>query len=143
MSDADSGAAPAARDDGLRATVLIAYGLFLLALVNGVTAIAGVILLYVKRADARGTPWEGHFRNLITVFWVGLGLLGVVIAVTLPAVALVSLAAMHPNVEPSVHAVGGMFALTAVVFLACAIFFVWYLIRTIPGFVRALEDRPY
>ena len=140
----DSAAAPAAtRDEGLRATVLIAYGLFLLALVSGVTAIAGVVLLYVKRADARGTPWEGHFRNLITVFWAGVALSAVVLAVALPALASVLFALLNTNGHPPLAAFGGLFVLGPIIWLAAAIFFVWYLIRTISGFVRAIEGRGY
>jgi len=145
MSDAAT--APDARDDmregGLRATVLIAYGLFLLALVNGFTAIAGVVLLYVKRGDARGTSWDGHFRNLITVFWVGVALAAVLIAVALPALASVFFALVNTNGHPPVEAFGGLLVLGPIAWLAGAVFFVWYLIRTISGFVRALEGRPY
>jgi uncharacterized membrane protein len=139
----DAAAVPGARDEGLRATVLIAYGLFLLAPVNGLTAIAGVILLYVKRADARGTAWDGHFRNLITVFWVGLGLSAVVLAVALPTLASVFFALLRTNGHPPLEAFDGLFVLGPVVWLAAAAFFVWYLVRTISGFVRALEGRAY
>ena len=47
--------------------------LFLIACVNGVTAIIGVIIAYVKRRDAVGTIWDSHFNNLILVFWVMVG----------------------------------------------------------------------
>jgi uncharacterized membrane protein len=131
------------REDGLRATALIAYGLFLLALCNGVTAIAGVILLYVKRAEARGTLWESHFRNLITVFWVGVALTAIVIALALPVLATVFFTLVRTNGNPPVEAFAGLFVLGPIAWLAMAAFFVWYLVRTISGFVRALEGRPY
>src|SRR5258705_12535689 len=57
----------------LRSLVILCYVLFLLACVNGVTAIVGVIIAYVKRHDAVGTIWESHFNNLILVFWVMVG----------------------------------------------------------------------
>ncbi|HWD29047.1 MAG TPA: hypothetical protein VG387_17875 [Rhizomicrobium sp.] len=139
----DAATLTGAREDGLRATVLIAYGLFLLALCNGVTAIAGVILLYVKRADARGTPWDSHFRNLITVFWVGLALTAIVIALALPVLGALFFALVHTNGNPPVEAFTGLFVLGPVAWLAAVVFFVWYLIRTISGFLRALEGRPY
>ena len=141
MSDAT--AVPSARDEGLRATVLVAYGLFLLAMMNGLTAIAGVILLYVKRAEARGTAWDGHFRNLITIFWVGLALSAIVVAVALPTLASVFFALVHTDGNPPPEAFAPLFVLGPVAWLAAAIFFVWYLIRTVSGFVRALEGRPY
>ena len=52
----------------LRTIVMLCYVLFLIACVSGVTAIAGVIIAYVKRHDAVGTIWESHFNNLILVF---------------------------------------------------------------------------
>ena len=146
MSDASSSAAatPLAGEGGLRVTALIAYVLFLLALAcGGLTAVAGVVLLYVKRADARGTAWEGHFRNLITVFWVGLGLSAIVLALALPALASVVFALINTNGHPPLAAFGGLFVLGPIAWLAAAVFFVWYLYRTIAGFVRALENRPF
>ncbi len=50
----------------LRSIVMLCYVLFLIACVNGVTAIAGVIIAYVKRHDAMGTIWQSHFKNLIS-----------------------------------------------------------------------------
>ncbi len=30
------------------------------------------MIAFVKRDEARGTIWESHYRNLLTVFWAGL-----------------------------------------------------------------------
>jgi len=58
------------QQSGLRTTAMICYVLYLVAFINGLTAIIGVIIAYIKRPEAAGTVWESHFRNLIVVFWV-------------------------------------------------------------------------
>ena len=63
----------------LRIAALIAYGLCLAAVMNGFTAVVGLVLAYVKRSDARGTVYESHFENLITLFWVSL-VIGILLA---------------------------------------------------------------
>ena len=54
----------------------VVYGLFALGLISagflGVATIAGVILAYLKRADAAGTLYAGHLDWLIRTFWWGL-----------------------------------------------------------------------
>lgn len=69
--------------DGLRAWTHVIYGLhaasvligitsaafIVTAFVFGVPSIVAVILNYVKRADARGTFLESHFRWQIRTFW--------------------------------------------------------------------------
>ena len=47
---------------------LQAAGFFL----GGVTWIVAVVMNYVKREDAAGTPYESHFRWQIRTFWFGL-----------------------------------------------------------------------
>lgn len=136
MSDAP------ARGD-LRAIVLIAYGLFLLALANGVTAIAGVILLYVKRDEARGTPWEGHFRNLIRVFWAGVIVACVALAIVLPMASTLLFSLITTNGNPPPPLVGGLVAILPLLWLGAVGFLIWYLYRTIGGFIRALDGKPY
>ena len=81
MSDtSQAGATPpqlpdsiAAQTSSLCSMVVLCYVLFLIACVNGITAIIGVIIAYVKRRDAAGTIWESHLNNLILVFWVMVG----------------------------------------------------------------------
>ena len=75
MSDTPATTPPAPRPEAagafdLRVQVIAAYVLFLLAWMNGITALIGVILAYVKRHEASGTIWRSHFDNLILVFWV-------------------------------------------------------------------------
>ncbi|MEI9887468.1 MAG: hypothetical protein WDN08_13395 [Rhizomicrobium sp.] len=133
----------APRSDGLRAAALIAYGLFLLAPFNGATAIAGVILVYLKRDEAHGTIWQSHFRNLTLVFWIGV----VVAVLALAAIAqifggvLFSMATTNGNPPPAL--VGALFFLVPALFAAGTVFVVWYLYRTLRGLIRAIEGNAY
>lgn len=106
----------ASKPDDLRLFSIIVYGLYIAAFCNGFTALIGLILAYVKRADARGTPYESHFTNAIEVFWVGL----VVALVAIPLVFV--------------------FGLGILVYLGLI---VWWLYRTIKGLVRTLDRQPY
>ena len=134
---------PARDDYGMRVTVLIGYGLFLLGLVNGVTAIAGVILAYIKRGEARGTIWAGHFRNLIVVFWVGAVLALAMLGVLLPGAVTLLWSLVHTDGNPPPELVGTLFAVLPLLGLISLVFLVWYLYRTIGGLVRAVDGQPY
>lgn len=101
--------------ESARTTAIIVYLLYLAALVNGFTAIIGVILAYIKRDDVRGTIYEGHFSNAIEVFWVFL--IGMIIAVPL--------------------------CFVLIGFPLVALIYVWVLFRTIKGLVRAIDGKPY
>jgi uncharacterized membrane protein len=72
---------PAVGDDGARSLAVIVYVLYLISFAAGITAIAGVIIAYIKRDDVRGTIYESHFDNAIFAFWVFL--VGMVVAVPL------------------------------------------------------------
>lgn len=58
---------------GLQSVMHIVYGLFAAALLSagflGLAAVAGVILLYIKRQDFAGTYFDGHATWLLTTFW--------------------------------------------------------------------------
>ena len=53
----------------------IAYGLFAIGILSmgmfGAAAVAAVILLFVKRADAAGTIYAIHFDWMLYTFWWG------------------------------------------------------------------------
>lgn len=135
MSSTDS-TQPVRTSSDLRVMALVSYGLYFAAFFNGITAIIGLVLAYVKRDDARGTAYESHFNNLITVFWVALVALGLVVGAIWFGVLGALLAADRINPETSL-----LWVPVAIVgYLLLAI---WYLYRTIVGFVRALEGRPY
>ena len=60
----------------LRNTTHIIYGLFALGLLSagflGLATLAAIVLAYLKRADAAGTVYAGHFDWVINTFWWGL-----------------------------------------------------------------------
>jgi uncharacterized membrane protein len=120
----------------LRAQVIAAYVLFLLAWMNGITAIIGVILAYVKRHEASGTIWRSHFDNVILVFWVvtiGLLLAFLTLPISLGVLIAHALVLWPPTFTlPLVF--GGL------VFLVLVF---WSFYRTIRGLIRAIEDQPY
>jgi uncharacterized membrane protein len=127
-------ASQASRD--LRLMALICYGLFLAAILNGLTAIVGVVLAYIKRADAIGTPYESHFDNLISVFWVSL------------AVGLLFFGALLWGILGIVFSVMAHYPMMMLVWLPFAwfggvVFCVWYLYRTVKGLLRASDGKPY
>jgi uncharacterized membrane protein len=120
----------------LRSLTIVCYVLFLLASVNGLTAIVGVIIAYVKRRDASDTIWQSHFNNLILVFWVVVAT-AVLGFLTWP-IAIGALLAAWPIFWPS--------ALTlpfAFWFLGIPLLALWCLYRVIRGMIRASEERPY
>lgn len=51
---------------------LVVYVLYALSFLYGITAIAGVVIAYIKRDDVRGTWLESHFAWQIRTFWWGL-----------------------------------------------------------------------
>ncbi len=127
----------------LRAILLIVYGLFVLATFNGATAIAGVVLAYIKRDAARGTIWESHVRNVIHVFWIALFVAIVALAILLQAFGGLAVSLIATNGNPPPVLIGWLIALAPVFWLGAVIFLVWYLYRTLRGLVRTIESRPY
>ena len=67
------------RDD--RTIGHVAYVLYALNLIFGITAIGGLIVAYIKRGDVAGTILESHFTWLIRTFWISLigGIIGMVL----------------------------------------------------------------
>lgn len=115
----NTGTVPAA-DSGARMTAIIGYILFLVGWpCVHMSTVAGVILAYIKRDDARGTIWESHFQNMIDTFWTTLGLS------FLAFLACITVIGMVVGIP--------LFGLIVL----------WFLYRTIKGLVRAIEGRPY
>lgn len=113
MVDRDGTGALAATDN-LRTMAVIVHGLNLAAAFNGVSALIAVIIAYVKRGEAAGTPWEGHFTYAIYTFWVGF--LGMIVSVMLAFILI------------------GLLG-----FLAIGI---WWLVRSIFGLLKAIDRQP-
>ena len=120
----------------LRSLVIVCYVLFLLASVNGLTAIVGVIIAYAKRRDAIGTPWQSHFANLILVFWVMVGA-AIVGFLTWP-IAIGAFLVAWPVFWPPALTIPFAFG-----FLIFPLFALWYLYRIIRGLIRASDERPF
>ena len=120
----------------LRSLAIVCYVLFLLACVNGITAIIGLIIAYVKRGDAVGTVWRSHFDNLILVFWVmvAAAILGLL---TWP-IALGAFFVAWPVFWPPALTLPIAFG-----FLVFPLLALWYLHRVIRGLIRASEERAY
>ena len=72
-------AAPDLKSKKTLTTVI--YALYAASFVVGITAIAGIIINYLKLDEVRGTFLESHFRWQMRTFWFGLlwGVLGVVL----------------------------------------------------------------
>ncbi len=126
---------PASGTDA-RVIVLGSYGLYFAAFLLPVTAIIGVVLAYIKRTELRDTVWESHLSNLIHVFWVGVA----VLAVWLAALTIGVLGIWSGVENRSVPLIVG---LVPAAWLGALLFLVWYAYRTIKGFLRAVDSRPY
>ncbi|CAN0618098.1 conserved protein of unknown function [Burkholderia multivorans] len=64
------GAADSERLNGLRTLTHVLYALYAVHwLTGGVTGLIAIIINYVKRADAAGTPYDVHFEWQIRTFW--------------------------------------------------------------------------
>lgn len=58
--------------DPAKTIAFIVYALQVLAFINGITAIIGLIMNYIKLSDVKDTWLESHFRWQIRTFWFGL-----------------------------------------------------------------------
>ncbi len=115
MADTANQGTTALRSD-TRTIAIIVYGLYLVGWpCLHMPTIAGLIVAYLKRDEARGTLWESHFNNQIETFWVTLALMVVGIPLC--------------------------FVLVGIPIVIGAV--VWSLYRTIKGLLRAIDDKPY
>ncbi|HEY1838345.1 MAG TPA: hypothetical protein VGG36_11850 [Rhizomicrobium sp.] len=136
MSEAHTGEAAPAANAPARIAALVGYGLMIVAVANAVTAIAGVVLAYIKRAEARGTIWESHFTNMIRVFWTSVA--AIVVFIGAGVFGIVDLAATADH-QPHML----LIALLPALYLLGVGLVVWYLYRTIRGVLRALDNKAY
>lgn len=110
------------RDSALTATqqeakthAIVAYVFMVLGLITGIFWLVGAIWAMVKKSDARGTPFEDHYSNIIKTFWVGL------------AVTIISI--------PLAIVLIGYFTLLAV--------WIWSIYRIVKGVARLSANQPY
>lgn len=92
----------------------IIYALYAASFLVGITAIAAIVMNYIKRNDVAGTFLGSHFRWQIRTFWFGL-LWGVLGAVTM-------------------HFIFGFLVLIANG--------VWIIYRIINGWLRLNDNKP-
>lgn len=62
---------PADNEKSAKTLTTVIYMLYAVSFLVGVTAIAAIILNYIKKKDVAGTYLESHFRWQIRTFWFG------------------------------------------------------------------------
>ena len=82
---------------------------------TGITAIISVVIAYLKRDDARGTPFESHYSNAIEIFWVFFACMLVVVPLCFVLIGIPLIVALY----------------------------VWVIFRTVKGLVRAIDAKAY
>ena len=92
----------------------IVYGLYAASLIVGITAIAAIVINYMKKDDVAGTFLESHFRWQMRTFWWSL-LWGVVGVITFVVII-------------------GMFILFADL--------IWFIYRIAKGWLNLNENKP-
>ena len=100
-------------DDNLKNLTQLVYILQAISLVVGVTAIAGLILNYLKRDEVKGTYLEAHFTWQIKTFWYAL--LGVIL--------------------------GWLLAIVVVGFLILGVVCLWYIYRIVKGWLAFNDGK--
>jgi len=136
--------APYSASPDLKALVIACYVLFLLACINGVTAVIGVVIAHLRRRDAAGTVWQSHFDNLILVFWVFVAAV-LILFLSFPLGLWANFSfqfVAHPFtfvVWPPWYLIFPF--LFSVIVLPLMV--VWYFYRNIRGLLRAGDGRPY
>lgn len=102
-------------DDDVKTGALIAYLCLLAGYITIVFWLVGGIWAMVKRSDAGNSRYAGHYNNIISVFWWGLGLslIGAILTVFMV----------------------GYFILLGTV--------VWSIYRIIKGLSLLTSDKPY
>ncbi len=136
--------ATAAPEADLRLMAALVYGLYLFSPFTGITALVGVVIAYVKRGDARGTIYESHFSNAITVFWVSF--VASMLMVAFVVQAALGMVVAHDNGDIA-HAINQnihwLIPAVPAFLLLGGLFCVWLFYRVIRGLIHALENKPY
>jgi uncharacterized membrane protein len=111
-----------------RTLPIVVYVLYILAIVNGVTALIGFVIALASR-DAASPGVQSHYRFQIRTFLavIALGLLGVVICVVGLPLLLVGVGALLLKLAAGVWALAGLYLL----------------VRAIVGLVRLANGEPY
>ncbi len=99
----------------MRTLTHILYGLYALHwFTGGISIVVAIIIAYLKRDDAAGTPYEAHITWLIRSFWFGL----------------------------AGYIVGGALVFVIVGFFVLAAVSIWMLYRIVKGWLYLYENKP-
>jgi|SRR5215470_15390273 len=94
---------------------IVVWGLFLASIFSvAFTAIIGVVIAYIKRADLAGTPYASHMTSAIRTFWITL-IVGII---------------------------GFVLLFVGIGFLVLGLLALWHLFRVIRGLIYAIDGRP-
>jgi uncharacterized membrane protein len=117
---------------------------FLIACINGITALIGVVIAHSRRWQAAGTLWQGQFDNLILVFWVLVATL-LIVMTSFPLGVWAGFTALLFTNSPSVLIWPAGLLIFPMLFglVVFAVLALWYFYRTIRGLIRAAEARLY
>lgn len=131
-----------------RLLVLLAYGLFLIAPMGGLTALVGVIIAHVRLVHALGSIQESHYRNQILVFWTMLILTLVLLFAFTFGMGFSLFSLSWPFTPgwpfwPGMMVWAGWAMLLPLAGLLSLLAVLWYYWRLLRGFLRALDDKPY
>jgi uncharacterized membrane protein len=109
------GALEADRERSIRTLTHVLYALYAVHwITGGVSGLVAIIIDYLKRPDAAGTPYAVHFQWQIRTFW--FGLVG--------------------------YLIGGVLAIVAIGFPILAAVSIWMLYRIVKGWLFLYEDKP-
>ncbi|MBF5009292.1 DUF4870 family protein [Burkholderia pseudomultivorans] len=118
----------AGRLSGLRTLTHVLYALYALHWFSGgITSVIAVIVNYVKRDDAAGTPYAAHFEWQIRTFWRTLIAYAIGVALILTVIGIV----VSPTILLPV-VLGGM-----VMFVTS----LWTLYRIIKGWLYLYDNK--
>ena len=92
----------------------IIYGLYAAAPLLGITAVAAVVLNYIKREEVQGSWLESHYRWQIQTFWISF--LGLVVS--------------------------GSLSFFGIGWLILFVTSVWYIYRVAKGWLWLLDNKP-
>jgi uncharacterized membrane protein len=98
----------------LRTLTWVVYALYAASFMLGITALAAIIINYIKRPAVVGTVYASHFAWQIRTFWIGLA--GMVLAIVTMAILI-----------------GWLVAAATVV---------WAIYRLVVGALKLMADQP-
>ncbi|CAN7187957.1 hypothetical protein LJR230_000396 [Trinickia sp. LjRoot230] len=103
------------RERNLRTLTHVLYALYALHwFTGGITGLIAIIIDYVKRPDAAGTPYAAHFEWQIRTFWIAL----------------------------AGYIIGGMLIVAIIGFPILAAVSIWMLYRIVKGWLYLYDNKP-